>query len=387
MHIASGKNGPPMPYKVAWLTNYIPPYAAPLFRALSYRFDRFRLFISVDMEANRHWVPEWEGLDVNVQRTFTLHGNWRHPHGFSEPLNVHIPYDTLYALRSYRPDVIISSEMGLRTLQALAYRQSHRKSRLLIRACLSETTERGRGRLRDWLRNRLLPRVDGVMVNGRSGANYIRRFNVPDTRLFFTPSTSDLRPFSSVALDRPEESSRRLLYVGRLVEAKGLLLFMELLSRWASNNPRCPIQFWLAGDGPLRTPLAQVKVPPNVSLSLLGNVAYEDLPKVYASGGILAFPTLADEWGMVVNESLASGLPVLGSLYSQAVEELIEDDVNGWTFRPDEPEKMYSALDRAMSIPKEFLCHMRAAARNAVEGLTPEYVAAQVAEAIRAVCV
>ena len=51
--------------------------------------------------------------------------------------------------------------------------------------------------------------------------------------------------------------------------------------------------------------------------------------------GVLVFPTLADEWGLVVNEALAAGVPVLGSLYSQAVEELVRDGENGWTFRPD----------------------------------------------------
>ena len=61
---------------------------------------------------------------------------------------------------------------------------------------------------------------------------------------------------------------------------------------------------------------------------------HERMAEVYAKASLFAFPTLADEWGVVVNEAMAAGLPVLGSIYSQAVEELVEDGVSGWVFRP-----------------------------------------------------
>ena len=376
-----------LPYKVAWLAVCIPPYTAPQFRALAARFDQFRAFLSVDMEPGRHWPVQWDGLDVRVQRTLTWRGTWRHPHGFSEPTYVHFPYDTLSLLNGYEPDVVISGELGLRTLQALAYRRWRRESRLLIRATLSDRTEQGRGESREWLRRRLLRGADAVMVNGRSGADYVKRFRVPDEKLFFTPSTTDLVPFCSVAPGRSGESSYRLLYVGQLAERKGLLPFVRVLSQWAEKHRDSSIQFWLVGDGPLRPRLAQMELPTNVAVRFFGNVAYEDLPKIYAQGGILAFPTLADEWGMVVNEALATGLPVLGSIYSQAVDELIQDGVNGWTFRPDNPEEMFFALDRALATPKASLDGMRRAARRAVERLTPDFVADRIVEAVRAVCV
>src|SRR5207249_4625429 len=99
--------------------------------------------------------------------------------------------------------------------------------------------------------------------------------------------------------------------------------------------------------------------------------------------GILAFPTLADEWGIVVNEALASGLPVLGRVYSQAVEELVRDGKNGWTFRPDRSDELFAALDRALTAPKTRLDEMRAEARRSVEHLTAEFVGQRIVDAIR----
>jgi glycosyltransferase involved in cell wall biosynthesis len=91
---------------------------------------------------------------------------------------------------------------------------------------------------------------------------------------------------------------------------------------------------------------------------------------------------LADEWGLVVNEAMASGLPVLGSLYSQAVQELVEDGVTGWTFHPDRADEMYTAVDRALSTGEDRLEEMRVSATTRVEYLTPDYLAERILEAI-----
>jgi hypothetical protein len=121
-------------------------------------------------------------------------------------------------------------------------------------------------------------------------------------------------------------------------------------------------------------------------LQLLGEVPYKDLPRVYQECGVFVFPTLADEWGLVVNEAMASGLPVLGSIYSQAVEELVEDGVNGWVFRPDRSEELYRALERVFSTPAAALDQMRVRARERAEKLTPGWAADLVCQVIEHVC-
>jgi glycosyltransferase involved in cell wall biosynthesis len=95
---------------------------------------------------------------------------------------------------------------------------------------------------------------------------------------------------------------------------------------------------------------------------------------------------LADEWGLVVNEAMAAGLPVLGSLYSQAVEDLILDNVTGWTFYPDQDTQMYQAINRALTTPREVMNQMRAACQQHIEHLTPDSAAEGIMQAIRYVC-
>ena len=372
--------------RIAFLTNVIAPYWKPVFAALAPRYRSLRIFLSTPMERNRSWEVDWRGLDVVVQRTVTLNGRWRHPKRFSEPIYIHVSLDTVQQLTRFGANVVISSEMGFRTLMALVYRKWRPASRLILFLEITTVTEQGRGRIRHILRRFIQKRVDGFLVLGESGARYLRSIGVEDGRIFRSPYTTEVARFGAHGVARPEEQARRLLYVGQLIERKGLLPFLRALSKWAANNESHDVEFVLAGAGPLRGQLLSEPVARNVTLTFLGNVSYADLPNVYAQAGIFVFPTFADTWGVVVNEALASGLPVLGSIYSQAVEELVDDGANGWTFQPDDEKRVYEAIDRSMSTPIDKLNQMREHARKTALRLTPEVVAERIDRAVAAVC-
>lgn len=365
---------PVSPIRSVLLTNFLPPYRVPVLRQLTSRFERFQIFLSTRMESDRHWSPVWTGLDVSVQKNVTLKRKWSHPHGFSEDNYVHIPYDTYARLRKNGPDVVISSELGLRTVQAALYRRSNPASRLVIWATLSEYTEQGRGKIREWIRRRVIPSADAIIVNGESGARYIKRFGFPDDKIFRVPQTTDTSEHLRLPITiraRP----RTFLYVGRLVELKGVRAFIDAMITAASSNPGENYRVRFAGDGPLRDSFTKLSIPRNLSLEFLGNLEYEALPAEYGRADILVLPTLSDEWGLVVIEAMAAGLPVLGSIYSQAVEELCREGVNGWCFTPGTPGSLGSALDRALSVSDEVLLRMRHAARNTVSSMDAKSMA------------
>ncbi len=370
--------------RIAVLMNVIAPYQKPVLDRLSRLHPGMRIFLSTQMESNRPWKLEWEGLDVVVQKTITLNRRWRHPKGFSEPLYVHMPIDTVAQLNRFRPDIVISWEMGVRTILAAAYRGLRPSSKLIVWAEFAESTEYGRGAPRQMLRKVLHYCVDAFLVTGESGARYLRSLSVAPQKIFKIAYTTDISRFAAVRIARPGEPPSRLLYVGQLIERKGLLPFLETLSRWALLHSSRRIDFAFAGDGPLRECLQAFPVPPNVKLSFLGNVSYENLPDVYSQADIFVLPTLADTWGVVVNEAMAAGVPILGSVYSQAVSELVQNGSNGWTFRPDAPDEMFNALDRALHAPADKLQAMRECARATALRLTPDYVASLIDRAITA---
>jgi glycosyltransferase involved in cell wall biosynthesis len=321
-------------------------------------------------------------LDVVLQRTVTLRRTWKHPQGFSEPIFVHLPIDTFAQLRRFHPDVVISNEMGFRTLIALLYRKTHPRSRIIVWCEMGEASEQGRGSLRNFIRRRVPKHADAFVTLGASGIRYLRSIGANEEQIFRIPCTADVTHFAQTPLERYSPEAHRLLYVGQIIERKGLLPFLSVLCAWAERNPTRQIEWVFAGDGPLRPKLEAHRVPPNLHLRFLGNLAYDSLPNLYSEAGIFAFPTLADTWGVVVNEAMASGLPVLGSRYAQAVDELVSEGQTGWLFRPDRSDETYTAIERALSTPIETLNQMRKRARETAVQLTPDHIASLIENAV-----
>jgi glycosyltransferase involved in cell wall biosynthesis len=372
-----------VPVRTALLTNFIPPYFLPVLRILQDSVDSLRVFLSTPMENDRPWASAWDGVDVVVQRSIATRHKRSFQVGFSETIVRHFPYDTLPQLHRYRPDVIVSAQLGFRTVQAAVYRQLHPSCRLVIWADLSQHTEREVGAVQRQVRRSLLARADAVVVSGRSGLEYIQGLGVPADRIVIAPYVTDSSSLPRPPFPRDTRVARRFLFVGQLIERKGLEPFLRALAQWASEHTEEKCEMWLVGDGPLRNSLERVPVPPNLALNFFGNVPYNETRDFYLRAGIFVLPTLSDTWGLVINEALAAGLPILGSRYSQAVQELVTDGVNGWTFHADRPGEVMDALKRALSCSLPQLAEMSKNSKRISGNLTPAYSASCFARAIK----
>jgi glycosyltransferase involved in cell wall biosynthesis len=194
-------------------------------------------------------------------------------------------------------------------------------------------------------------------------------------KIFQIEYTTDLDRFTCLDPQRSEEAAKRLLYVGQLVERKGLVPFLRVLAKWAEAHPVQSVEFLVVGSGPLAETIKALPQPRNVKLVVCKAKGYEDLPDIYKAAGIFVLPTLADTWAVVVNEAMASAVPIMGSLCSQAVGQMVEDGKTGWTFQPANEQEIYSAIDRAMMCSPEQLQQMRLAARQRALQITPADVA------------
>jgi hypothetical protein len=368
---------------VVLLTNFLPPSSLTFMHELRRRLHAFHIYLSTPMEANREWKPNWDDLPVTLQRCVSVRQAWKHPDGFVETHYLHLPYDTLLLLHRHRPDVVISDELGARTMQAAIYAKLYRK-KLLIWAHVSESTEKGRSALRGALRRRLLRATDAVIVNGRSGTAYVRSLH-QHVRLFEIPRPVDYHVFSPTQLRAYRDRPFSLLYVGRLDRGKGILQFLVLLSDWASSHPAENVRMRVVGHGPLEAEIRALSLSSNLTLAFEAHVPYEQLPSIYSGADALVLPTLADEWGMVVAEALASGLPVLGSTASQAVTELVEDNACGWHFDPLDSMSVTDALDRFFATSPATLEQMGKRGRAVARSVDVGSVALRVVDAIDAV--
>lgn len=359
--------------RVALLTNFLPPYRIKVLELVEESVGELRVFVSVRMEANRSWAADWGRLRVTVQRTWSVAARAVQPGRFKDDREIHVPWDTVPQLWRYRPDVVIAAEFGMRTLQAAVYKCLRPRTKLIVWATISEITERYRGPLRVMLRKMILRITDVVLVNGSSGARYIEGLGYARGKIQIVPQATENELFAGPAT-RVYGRARRLLYAGQMIERKGLGPFHEQLVRWCEAHPEREVVWALVGTGPLREAILGWERPGNYGLELLEEVPFRELAEQYHRAEIFVLPTLADEWGLVVNEAMIAGLPVLGSGYSQAVEDLVTDGVEGWTFRPDGSEEMFEALSRALECGEGELDAMRGRAIERVRGIDAAYM-------------
>lgn len=366
--------------KVALLTNFIPPYRLGLLEKLAGSVSELKVFVSTEMEKNRSWERDHGSLDVEVQKTWSYTKNWKNENGYAEKSTIHIPRNAIRLLKKTNPDLVVSSELGLRSLMASIYCKRKKKP-LVLWLTLSERTETSRKGIRTYLRKHLLKSASAVLGNGKSCERYIRSLGY-EKEVFFVPYTTDL-PEESMEIS-VKKDPLTLLFVGQLITRKGVKEMVSALAKWGENSENA-IRLIVAGDGPERDQLDKLNSLPKVELEAMGNVEYDELGELYRQSDMMIFPTLGDEWGVVVNEALVHQVPVIGSLYSQAVEELIIDGKNGWLFYPDKEDEFEKVLAESLNISSEELLEMKKSCLPALQKVTVDVAAVNMLDAMESV--
>jgi glycosyltransferase involved in cell wall biosynthesis len=363
--------------RVAFVDGPLLEYRLPFLKALQQRVGRLQMYVvGLGFDLPKSQLRD-SGLDVSLLQSVSVNRRLRHPLGFRELAQLDLPWNVHRVLSRFEPDVVISSEMGIRTVQAAAYRRRHPDCRLVVWARLSQHSEAGRGAARELLRKSLVHRADAIITNGSSGRCYLLGAGADPARVHVVHQASalDVRP----PFPRPARPLR-LLFVGRLVTSKGLHLLLPSLAAY-------PLKSWeltIAGDGPESGPLRAFVSRHHLPVEFTGFMPRARLPELFADHDVFVFPTLKDEWGLVAGEALRAGLPVLGSVYSDAVCEIVQDGATGWVMRPDRPQSIRTSLDRTFAATPAELLKARELAGDSVRRLTPEVMADQFLDVIHA---
>jgi glycosyltransferase involved in cell wall biosynthesis len=139
----------------------------------------------------------------------------------------------------------------------------------------------------------------------------------------------------------------RVLTVARLVPEKNLLAAASAFIRFAAS--RTPAEKWvwtIVGYGPQQERLERVAETAGGKIELRGYVSYDRMPEVYGAADLYWQPSVSEPWGLVVNEAMASGLPVLVSTQCGCAQDLVSPQV-GWTFDPTSDDGLIDGLRRA----------------------------------------
>jgi glycosyltransferase involved in cell wall biosynthesis len=195
----------------------------------------------------------------------------------------------------------------------------------------------------------LYRRADAVVTYGPHVSEYVRRRRKRGN-VFEAPQASVL-----ANAEREPHDGFRLLYVGRLEREKGFDLLLDAWRRADVDG-----ELLVAGTGPIAATGPAVRA--------LGFVPREELPRLYASADTLVLPsvrtaTFLEPWGLVVNEAMQQGTPVIASDAVGAVAGgLVRDGRNGLVAPAGDPEALATRI-RVAAMNAELRERLGAAAR------------------------
>lgn len=333
--------------RVAILVNIIAPYRIPLYEAIGRVFET-RVFVAGE-EANRStWrsaVSKITSVTVKKSWGVTIPYGRGRSDGTYDNRYLHITPGYLLDLLRFRPHAVVSNEMGFRSHVALLYGALFRRPVWIWWGGTVHTSRIHAGRLRQAAHSVVARWAPHWISYGETSTEYLTTIGVPMRRVLQVQNCIDERPF--------RQGNKRLLQldpkpvllcVGQLVGLKGLDRLIRALALLQNRGRKFTVLF--VGDGPEKEPLRKAVGKLGLrNVHFHSGVPYEDMPGLYRSADALVFPTLDDVWGLVVNEALWSGLPVLCSTYAGCARELLPPEN---VFDPLDEGDMLRALERTL---------------------------------------
>ncbi len=343
-----------------------------------YMVDRFNAVIrrgNIDLEA-------WFGARTDPGRSWTIdESTWLFPHRYLPRVAIgrHRLSLPTPVLTARRPDLLVSLYAtpsfvaGLRIAWWRGWRTA-----LWVEVTFDSWVQRRRWK--DALKRAIFQRVDGIITAGHDGRVFAMRYGVPSGRVHIARHVVDSGYFAKeAATARPARDAIRadlglsgvvFVYVGRLWQGKGI---EPLLSAYKALVREFPddTSLLLVGDGPEEARIARMAKSEDLRVTLAGFHQRVDLPRLYAAGDVFVFPTLGDPYGLVVDEAMAAGLPVISTTAAGEIRERVTDGVNGFLVPPDDPGALKAAM-RRLAVDAALRHQMGARSAEMIAPYTPE---------------
>jgi glycosyltransferase involved in cell wall biosynthesis len=207
-------------------------------------------------------------------------------------------------------------------------------------------------------RKRFLPSVSAVYTAGRIGKECFKKLGYRDEQIFNSYFSHDVDYFTSERIHNAEEYRKNvreelgiqkshlvILTVSRLLDWKRLEDLYESL-QLLEHKQVANLHAVLIGDGERRAPVTAIqKDCRTIRFHWVKGVSYNDMPKYYAMSDLLVHPSEGDIWGLVVNEALSMGKPVICTERIGAAE-LVRDGGNGYIVPIRSPAEIADRIER-----------------------------------------
>ena len=288
--------------------------------------------------------------------------------------------------KAYQPDVINLTGY-YDPAQILLLLWANMKGIRVVLQNESTAADQARGGWKEQFKRWLFRRCDGFFCFGSEAANYLIQLGVDPAKILLRKNAVDNNQLRS-AYERalPDRAARQqamglrpnnFVFVGRLIEAKNLPMLLSTFAEARQQSANgASWGLLLLGDGVERDALNQQIGALRIAdcVNLLPGRPWYQVPEVLALSNVLVLPSRSEPWGLVVNEAMACGLPVLVSDRCGCVTDLVHHGQNGFVFSPDQPDQLTHYLLQFIDGRVDTV-HMGQLAKQFIAPYAPEAVA------------
>lgn len=332
--------------------------------AIKMEFNNFRVFTA---------FPELETKDKSVRTELELMGlKFYRNIGKTNARLVYIPMPFfVFKIYRMRPDLLVLNEFNLSCLYALLFNRFINKGKtlLLVESDPFVGYENRHSRARTVIRKWMVKKCDTILTNNTLGYSYLTNvLSANSEKVIVSPYLSSVPPADDdiQSIEETRDVNIRFLYVGQLIERKGLLNVMKAINSLPRQD-QVKIQFDIIGKGNFLDDLVGFKKSNNLEcVNFLGFRDYGELANIYAQADCFILNTLHDYRALVGFEALNSGCAIIGSMFDGARFEIIQEGKNGYIVHPENINEIKVAISKLVRNPellKDFKKHSRSIAK------------------------
>jgi glycosyltransferase involved in cell wall biosynthesis len=342
--------------RVLIVSEIISPYRIPVFNALAQHgsVDLHVVFLSETDAGLRQW-PVYKD---EIGFSYEVLPSWRLRAGKHALL---LNWGLRYRLTKFAPEIVICGGYNyIASWEVQSWARRHHAEFVLW----SESNAQDARSKLVWLesvKKYFLSRCDRFVVPGKASFEYLQSLGSAPELISIAPNAVDNRWFAAQAENMRARAAefrqnhrlpqRFILFVGRLVREKGVFDLLDAYGRLGDDR-RVEVGLVFAGDGPCRRELERMaqRVSPG-KVCFPGFLHRENLAGLYTFADALVLPTHSDPWGLVVNEAMACGLPVVATTVAGCTADLVEDQWNGFVVPPRDSERLKLAIEYILENP------------------------------------
>lgn len=205
-------------------------------------------------------------------------------------------------------------------------------------------------------------------IGSHAEADYRARF--PGVAHYSIPYYCDLRPFLDAPRPARNADETVFLFCGQMIERKGVDLLVAAFEKIVSGGANAKLLL-VGREADLPRFLSAANPETRARITYAGFQSPEELPRYFAQADVFVLPSRYEGWGVVVNQALGAGLPIVCSDAVGAGHDLVEEGTNGLIFENGNVRELAEKMQRFVT-DRGFSAKLSEASKHKSKDWLPE---------------